>query len=71
MRDVILLLAAILPPLTSKRTQGLDYHNDPRLEDREKIDPKCVLFFVLKVAVGATVCAGTILLIFAWTGAGF
>jgi hypothetical protein len=38
----------------------------PRLADRERIEAK----FVLELAVGAIICAGTILAIFAWTGAG-
>jgi len=70
MKDLILLLAAIIPSLTWTRTKWLDHHNYPRLADCEKIDTKRVLVFVLEVAVGATACAGTILVIFAWTGAG-
>jgi hypothetical protein len=41
-----------------------------RLADRERIQTKRVLVFVLEAALGAIVCAGTILAIFAWTGAG-
>jgi hypothetical protein len=42
----------------------------PRLASYERIQTKRVLVFVLEVAVGAIVCAGTILLIFSWRGAG-
>jgi hypothetical protein len=39
-----------------------------RLADYDR--SKRVVVFVLLIAVGAIACAGTILAIFAWTGAG-
>jgi hypothetical protein len=69
MKDLILLLTAI-PSLTWTRTKQLDDHRYRRLADCEKIDTKRAVVFVLDVAIRAAVCAGTILVIFALTGAG-
>ena len=70
MKDLILLLTAIIPSLTWTRTKQLDDHRYRRLADCEKIDTKRAVVFVLDVAIRAAVCAGTTLVIFAWTGAG-
>jgi hypothetical protein len=48
---------------------GPGHRRHPRLSQRGELAMKRVLVFALEAAVGAVACAGTILAIFAWTGA--
>jgi hypothetical protein len=70
MKDLILLLTAIIPSLTWTGTKQLDDHHYRHLADCEEIGTKRAVVFLLDVAIKAAVCAGTILVTFAWTGAG-
>jgi hypothetical protein len=51
-------------------TQGTEFSSDFRQpESEKKIVAGRLLMFVLTLAVGAVACLGTILALFAWTGA--
>ena len=69
MTSITLVSCKGVPGLPSVRAgDGRQYR--PRVAGREKLGVKRVLAFAVEVAVGAVVCASTILAIFAWTGAG-
>ena len=52
------------------QTHGTEFSSDSRLpESNKKITAGRPLMFVLMLAVGAAACLGTILALFAWTGA--
>ena len=54
-------------PSSARVDEGHLHHSG--MAERERFAVKRVLVFAVEVATGAAVCAGTILAIFAWTGA--